>query len=389
MKMTLTIFTLLFCITFNSTHAQLSWEIIPTGVSSNFTDMDVYGTEDLFFIDDDYDFTHSSNAGSTFTTINESAMYWPIEAVTDSVVYLASGSGDIYKTENRGNTWELQFTGCGCLVSQIAFTDLNHGIATGTSGVYQTINGGLTWTLDETLDFWGAFDIQTFSDGYIMLVDEFDFYISKNHGTTFQQYTFDALDSYYMVAVSFIDHKNGFVISADGQLYKTTNEGDSWTFVSKFDNEPVEMMEFVDAYNGFIVTGDFKDKIYFTHDGGNTWELSFTSPELLRSMVQSPTYVYAAGLAGTLLRLDVNYLEVPDQVVKSTAVYPNPANDEISIVTDLANVTFKIVNAIGENVMQFNTTNQATSIDISKLTPGLYYIVNADNMLDAQPFVKL
>jgi hypothetical protein len=59
-------------------------------------------------------------------------------------------------------------------------------------------------------------------------------------------------------------------------------------------------------------------------------------------------------------------------------IFPNPVHDNF-IVSGMTGVTrVKLVNAIGEEVLNFNATQFEQEIDVSHL-PGGFYFIKAEN----------
>jgi len=75
-----------------------------------------------------------------------------------------------------------------------------------------------------------------------------------------------------------IDYKNPpvmYVGTRPGQIYKTTNEGQSWTFLTNLFGNITKIV--VDSSNsGRIFVGTAGGKIYYSTDGGTTWSPSST-----------------------------------------------------------------------------------------------------------------
>ncbi len=56
-------------------------------------------------------------------------------------------------------------------------------------------------------------------------------------------------------------------------------------------------------------------------------------------------------------------------------IFPNPAKDQLTIVSDGNNDYYEIYNQLGERILFGEVNNdQNTQLDISKLKPGLYFI---------------
>jgi D-alanyl-D-alanine carboxypeptidase len=73
---------------------------------------------------------------------------------------------------------------------------------------------------------------------------------------------------------------------------------------------------------------------------------------------------------------------------ESLKIYPNPANNYIEI-TGLNNGTIEIINAQGQRVKTFDTSNTKITIDISKLAGGVYTIrIKTDNEIIVKKLIK-
>lgn len=71
-------------------------------------------------------------------------------------------------------------------------------------------------------------------------------------------------------------------------------------------------------------------------------------------------------------------------------IFPNPANDKLNVTlsTESSIISFKIINVAGIEI-QSGTLNNLTTIDVSKLTPGLYFIlIDTKKKTNTFKFVK-
>ena len=75
-------------------------------------------------------------------------------------------------------------------------------------------------------------------------------------------------------------------------------------------------------------------------------------------------------------------------ITPSTSIFPNPATDQINIsVQDPGNfLTVKIYDAFGNQISSQAIVNTVTALDISKLTPGVYFA--SFNDTEAKKFIK-
>ncbi len=73
-------------------------------------------------------------------------------------------------------------------------------------------------------------------------------------------------------------------------------------------------------------------------------------------------------------------------------VYPNPAREQLTIITPAANTcnSFSITNSVGQVYMQQTMSNATTLVDIKILPPGVYLIsLKGDNGTEVLRFVKM
>jgi DNA-binding beta-propeller fold protein YncE len=89
------------------------------------------------------------------------------------------------------------------------------------------------------------------------------------------------------------------------------------------------------------------------------------------------------------LPLGISPFDVSNNLLK---IYPNPASSEISLElnSDLKNAELSVINILGERVLtQYLGISQISSIDISSLTNGIYFIqIRDNNKTFTQKFIK-
>jgi hypothetical protein len=68
------------------------------------------------------------------------------------------------------------------------------------------------------------------------------------------------------------------------------------------------------------------------------------------------------------------YTELPVADAK-IAVYPNPASNQVVVTTPESNGTITLVNISGQVVLEKNVSAALTSIDISRVQRGMYFVV--------------
>jgi photosystem II stability/assembly factor-like uncharacterized protein len=173
--------------------------------------------------------------------------------------WMVNLDGFIYHTEDAGETWDTLLIKPGTAFRSIGFIDSLHGFAgnlgpgswisnvTDTNPLYETTDGGQSW--NPVLNISGTFP----------------------HG------------------LCGINVVNDSVIYAVGRyagpcvVVKTTDGGASWVS-SDLSDKFVDLIDvwFFSADTGVIVGGNgLRSVIYYTTDGGNSWENVFTNTQIL------------------------------------------------------------------------------------------------------------
>lgn len=95
----------------------------------------------------------------------------------------------------------------------------------------------------------------------------------------------------YVNEISFADAANGFLLirnASNGNIYKTTNGGDTWTKV--YTGENFTNFTFKDGNTGWAI---LESKIYKTTDGGTTWTIDYTHDKAIRAIGYKDNVVWA------------------------------------------------------------------------------------------------
>lgn len=166
----------------------------------------------------------------------------------------------------------------------------------------------------------------------------------------------------------------GFSRKIGARILFSADNGKSWDSTQYMFPYTVNAICFVDSNIGFV--GDSAGNIYSTTDGGDTWR-NENVPSDGRSInsicVARGSRLYAVGSGGLVLRQELP-LSVNDAVVSAKIqLIPNPASGLVRIETDgvpLSLIT--VVDMLGRTVEIPITT---ASIDVSSLAAGLYFLV--------------
>jgi len=193
----------------------------------------------------------SSNTGETWTDLTAQL---PVGSRTfgsyiiDSLTWIFTRSGEIYRTINAGQTWQLVYnissgdiyenftfpsSLVGCTSTGGIVMDFSVGGPGGSSGsILKTTDGGQNWTVLNP-EPW------------------------KSNGSTMP----------YLNALQFITDQIGYIATYDSKLYKTVDGGNSWLLLHN-NHYSNGLQHFISEKIGYYSDGV---TVYVTNDGGKTW----------------------------------------------------------------------------------------------------------------------
>lgn len=278
-----------------------------------------------------------------------------VAVVNDSLVYVSGSGGTILKTTDRGNTWEILYTGLsGANFYSIYFLNADTGYVAGTAGaiyrtydggstwtsinssissftgvhnslyfknanegfigsgqsaqksIYKTTNGGTTWTLQKITPGVSFRDFSFVNDtGYVFAQETFNvkppsFWRTLDGGQTWDSLTSIGTVQSNVWDICFTTKDTGYLAASTtpasgGQILKTTDAGVTWSVV-KTSTIPFYTIHFVNKLKGYAVAED----VYVTSDGGLTWTaLAVPNSSLSNGKIRGKqNYVYMTGQLG-------------------------------------------------------------------------------------------
>ncbi len=182
-----------------------------------------------------------------------------VEWVTENLLFIAAGNGDLYRSLDGGNTWANVNPPTSAWLYNVHFINETTGFVTGESGtVLKTTDSGSTWTLIPTP------------------------VTSRLYG------------------VHFTDDTTGVIVGWNGTILRTTDGGDSWALISTSITANLQDVHFIDANTGFASGGVMAK----TTDGGLTWNqvYSATNDYFYVMHVSANGQGYAAGNWGAFIK---------------------------------------------------------------------------------------
>jgi len=363
----------------------------------------------------------------------------------------------IYTTNNGGSDWVLLNTFQNLAHSSIYFFDENTGWLALGGNIYKTTNGGQNWTLEiETIV--GNFSSMYFTgngkgiavDAHIDLSNGSDtVFLTSNNGDTWDEIGTGFCESCNVTfsSVFFIDELTGWIVTKDGNVLKTTDGGDAWSFYEiTGQTSDIRGLYFIDETTGWVSGIDFIFKttdggvnweqvldaneiidltytniwigdIYFTSqnngwafgsvptisgyvlrttDGGQSWEVEQSMALGLFDAFFLETEIawvvgYGGSDSGRMYKYNAN-LSINEADFSNTInLYPNPAQDHITI-NNTSNSTITLVeiyNLLGAKVDEITVNNHEAVIDVSKLKTGTYFFkIYADSGVVTKKIIK-
>lgn len=187
--------------------------------------------------------------------------------------------------------WNIQPTPTNVKLLRCSFPDTLNGWACGDGGtIIHTSNGGSNWILQSTpIDFYihdiffinnqtgWAVANEFFYEGSIILS-------TTNAGATWDTTQFNDT-TIFLTSIHYTDPLNGWAGSISGQIYKTTNSGQNWTYTPNdsgmFSGFRINRFRFFSPDYGYAVGGqiDIVGTIWRTDNNGGLWTSQGLSPE--------------------------------------------------------------------------------------------------------------
>ncbi len=178
----------------------------------------------------------------------------------DSITILMATDGNLHKTYDQGENWEMVFEGVLSINHINDISRNKNGRIYAVFDKFDNNNGGLLFSDDEG-ESWTELNL-------------------PNSKTPHSVY--------------FLNNEVGFVGCSDARLMKTVDGGLSWKTVLKKTYSNFESITFIDSLNGFAVGGRVNQSLSFkTTDGGETWtSAGITGSHKRRIQFPTPTVGY-------------------------------------------------------------------------------------------------
>lgn len=185
--------------------------------------------------------------------------------------FYGTGKGNLYRTDDGGQTWRLAWSKPGTFIRALNFVDAKHGylgnLGAGLAGItdatplYETLDGGLTWAPAPI--------------GDVAMPGVCSIDVLKTRSI----HEGEVSDRVYIHAAG---RANG-----PAKLLRSENGGQTWTLIDLSDRAGMILdVKFMDPNTGFVfaaTSGDVAQShalILKTHDGGRIWREVYRSKRL-------------------------------------------------------------------------------------------------------------
>jgi photosystem II stability/assembly factor-like uncharacterized protein len=258
---------------FKTTDGGLTWAMLNRGIGGvSFYDLEMFDDSAGLAVGDDGYFLRTADGGNHWDTsrlqvsgvvVGRNESLQAINVVDQDFAVAAGYDGVVYKTFDRGATWESigypnlpgEF-----FISDVKFIDRNLGYVVGNrpgiaQGLFRTTDGGTTWTA-----------LANPNGGY---------------------------------SLDFVDANHGWDVFVGGLGYRTTDGGATWQEMilpNQGFSPNISKIDFINTNVGWAV--GWHGYAAHTTDGGITWQLqniATIDDQILGLYVLSTTEVFAVG----------------------------------------------------------------------------------------------
>ncbi len=418
---------LLFCSLF-TVHCSLSQQYGWKNISANLPDLPndtvIIGTDTMVamiraahFLDDSEGWIvitttidssyilHTDNGGDSWEhRYTHQTAFNDIHMRDQNTGYTGGQDGGIiYKTVDGGYTWNFHWT-LGTTLAEIEFPPLpaDTGYACGMNGSLMMItpSGGTPVDVNVNSDLHGlSFPINS-NQGWLSGWNIVRHYMDGNW------YADQVHITGYHNAICFIDNQTGWTC---GDRIMHTADGYNWSDQVTGDQLDGDLfsISFANAETGCAV--GTVGQVFFTTDGGNSWnkvDLG-TTEYLIDVRMTSPTCGYITGQEKLIYKyMQINGMEEQGGgeagKLGSVEVWPNPTSGKFQITSTKHQINSKfqipdskieIVDLCGNLVGEYNLelwNNGTVELDISNFPSGIYFLrISFEDKMIVKKLIKL
>ncbi len=299
----------------------------------------------------------------------------------------------IFKTTDGGLRWDsIHTNGDGGVFDYVATLNANEFFTTSQDGMLHSDDGGLTYdTVSVTnqpffgVEQYGRVRFLNASEGYVLARSNsfvghlYNLYKTTNGGQSWQSIHADSVLNFSLDFVM-TPYGNGIIVGNDSFVLRTANGGATWDTVPLASNLFLYKVEEV-AGHLYAIGNDVSDTtscIFHSSDWGSSWQKQFSKKASTGHIVDMSITSSGVGYFTDWRNVYKNskLISLPEAFVGGFELYPNPANNTVSL--ELANASptkVFIHNSLGQRVKAFSCDGESiVSFDVSMLKAGLYIL---------------
>jgi photosystem II stability/assembly factor-like uncharacterized protein len=308
----------------------------------------------------------------------------------------AAGS-KLLKTTDGGATWNDVFTDTTGQILSVYFVNDSLGFVGGTY-LYRTTDAGTTWTSTQLNNIFSAIHFPSDSVGYFVGGTSISdpLWMTTDAGLTFSSVTngFQSIKE----GTHYLNDSVGYICGwYGGLLRKTTDRGQTWGMLgdSLADNQCFDIHFRNENTGYYIENGGGRYRIQATTDGGLTWTIQLENNS--NAWLESFWFIddhraFVVGDSGKIYKTDNGggLLAAEDRMEDEwVRVFPNPANDQITVSHDGASpCSIAVYSMMGQEMMGQSNLQDGQQLDLRGLANGIY-LMNITNLRGEQATLRI
>jgi photosystem II stability/assembly factor-like uncharacterized protein len=388
-------------------NASAQWvQLLPSNSEYEFWDMHFLNADTGFVVGaEDYGYNglifRTTNGGDSWdTTLMLGTNMMSVHFINDTIGFMGTQDGGIYKTSNMGGWWSY-YTYClfGADITNLYVYDIDSAFNTNNNGTLQKLKGpNMLCQVTAYSGFHGFFPgtgaIRFLNSqfGYVAGGDG-AFAITNDGGATWVYRNTDP--SLNIFAAWMTSETHGIVAGRGGKISMTFDGGVNWSTPFSISNYHIFDIQMLDSLRGYAVGGidghphyntnltPLKGMIWKTYDGGYTWMVEDSSATNMFSALQiiHDSLAFAVGYNGQIFRNQTHMFadfSVDETQWPTISAIPSPTFGNLQIHLQHTNGPVQLVlsDVTGRTVHQEFVPTGTTELywEIHHVPSGLYFL---------------